>query len=360
MDYKEETLPLKRVDNKKWQFGDLSPKRVELAVLDYLKSEGWHGYFSEHFDFDHTLAVMMCFCNSDWYINGEVEPRDFDMPGGITADLPIRTIDCVFLFSKDGYFDFDTHHFLYEDLIGNAKSFCQDDIPKILKIWKDRNVSAPFIGMAHCSTRHASEIDEEALVSYFSARGGTPYFLDIIQRRFPKARQELLNWAKVLSKKLQSTWWPEFDLDDEGAVEAARVKLSESLNFGDDEAEANSLISDADYYLGVRRSAKEMPAVEAWIDQFLSLKRTPLTEEAIELAQDIGKYQALRYSNYEGIHNHAVLDLVIWKDKIGSVEVKSPNDKMRPHQVAQLIQDKKDGKISWVINVVEKSSIVPE
>ncbi|WP_375571376.1 hypothetical protein ABWH93_01710 [Seohaeicola saemankumensis] len=50
-----ERIALRRLEKKVWQFENCEPKRVELAVLDYLMAKGWQGYFSEHFDFDQTI-----------------------------------------------------------------------------------------------------------------------------------------------------------------------------------------------------------------------------------------------------------------------------------------------------------------
>ena len=42
-----EHIALKRLKKKLWQYGDCDPKRVELAVLDYLVSHGWQGYYTK-------------------------------------------------------------------------------------------------------------------------------------------------------------------------------------------------------------------------------------------------------------------------------------------------------------------------
>jgi hypothetical protein len=39
-----EHIALKRLKKKLWQYEGRDPKRVELAVLDYLVSHGWQGY----------------------------------------------------------------------------------------------------------------------------------------------------------------------------------------------------------------------------------------------------------------------------------------------------------------------------
>jgi len=329
MRYREMTLGLKRIDKKKWQYADCHPTRVELAALDYLRAEGWRGYFSEYFDFDHTLLVMMCFCNHDWYIYGKAEPRDFDMPHGRTPDLPIRTIDDAFLHARDGYWDFDEHHLYYRDLIENARSFDERKISLILGLWQERRVKSSFVGMAGYSPRDARELHEEDLISYFRARGGIDYFLDLIDSRYPARRQELLGRTRRLAAQLVES----DDFEQEGGV--------------------RELIQEAGYYLGVLRSAREMPAVDTWIEEISSQRETALASEALNLSQDIGKYTAEFGSRADVRSIGAVLDLVIWKDSVACVEVKSPNDKLKPHQISQLIKDMEGGRNSWVINVVE-------
>ena len=49
---------LKRLGRKLWQLEGDTPKRVELAVLDYYKSKGWCGYFTEHEDYYWTIAFV--------------------------------------------------------------------------------------------------------------------------------------------------------------------------------------------------------------------------------------------------------------------------------------------------------------
>ena len=329
MPYCEETITLKRIDKKLWQYESCSPKRVELAALDYLKSTGWRGYFSEHFDFDHTLTVMMSFCNSSWYVEGKADARDFAMPNGVTPDLPIRTIDDAFLFATDGYWNFDNHHFSSADLYENAQSFMEVDICRLLRIWKERGVEAFFVGRAYHSPRPATELNSDDLLSYFRARGGSTYFIDLLRSRFPASRQKLLSRSRLLSERLVES--ENFDLEDK----------------------VRDLVRDAGYYLGVFRSAKKMPEVEVWAEKIELWNYTPLSEEAVVLSADIVNYLAQTRCNPAGYNVDAMLDLVIWKDRVANVEVKAPNDKLRPHQVSQLLKDKEAGRLSWVINVIE-------
>ena len=67
-EYKTETITLKRHDKKKWQYEDCEVTRVEWAVIDYLKTKGWKGYFTEHFNFDNPILVVMCWCNHDKFL----------------------------------------------------------------------------------------------------------------------------------------------------------------------------------------------------------------------------------------------------------------------------------------------------
>ena len=119
------------------------------------------------------------------------------------------------------------------------------------------------------------------------------------------------------------------------------------------EGGVRELIQEAGYYLGVFRSAREMPSVDTWIERISSQCETALAPEAIKLSKDIGEYTAEFGSRAEMRSIGAVLDLVIWRDRIAYVEVKSPNDRLKPHQISQLVKDMEEGRNSWVINVVE-------
>lgn len=53
-----ETIFLKRIGRKQWQFGDNAHKRVELAALDYYKSKGWQGYLTEHDNYFWNIGFV--------------------------------------------------------------------------------------------------------------------------------------------------------------------------------------------------------------------------------------------------------------------------------------------------------------
>ena len=138
MNYMTQDIVLKRHGKKLWQFGQKPPARVELAVLDYFLSEGWNGYFTEHFDYDETLIFMMC-----W--------PDHEKIGSVTY-LGIPDVHYLFYRANDGFIrDEKKVNFSRADLLNNAKTFQKTDIPRILALWKAKpkfstgcSVSAPI------------------------------------------------------------------------------------------------------------------------------------------------------------------------------------------------------------------------
>ena len=57
-DFKIDVISLKRHGAKEWQYKDCAIARVEIAVLDYLKDQGWSGYFTEQYDFEEITKKL--------------------------------------------------------------------------------------------------------------------------------------------------------------------------------------------------------------------------------------------------------------------------------------------------------------
>jgi len=320
MSYITQDIKLKRLGKKLWQFGENAPVRVEKAVLDYFLSEGWRGYFTEHFNYDETLIFMMC-----W--------PDHEKIGSVTY-FDISDVHSLFYRANDGFIrDEKTVGFSRTDLLNNAKNFQQSDISKILHLWKCKpRFKKDFIGRAYLKSRHASELCLEDLTSYYAAVGGKEYYVDYLERRFPPNLQKLCSRARELTEEVRK-----------------RHDLGPMPNLMDSCMAFWNITNAARYPIG-----KYMTPAAIKRFSVNTLKREPrfLAEEIVDLANEIINARHERLSVYSP--PEAVLDLKLWRDgRIANVEVKAPNDRLSPSQINQLIKDNNENINSFVVTVDE-------
>ena len=318
---KVEEVTLKRLDKKLWQHLNYEPKRVELAVLDSYKDRGWRGYFTEHFNYDETLILMMC-----WPDHKKI---------GSTTYLGIPDVHHLFHRARDGFMqDEKSVNFSRRDLIENAKTFQVSDIPNILKLWQAKpRFKKPFIGKAHLKSRHASELCAGDLVSYYNAIGGKGYYVNYLEDRFPENLQILSSRARKLTEEVR-----------------ARSDLGPTPNLMDSCMAFWNIIIAARYPLGKYMSDTGLARFSK-----ATLEKSPqdLANKIVDLAYAI--IEARREHEKAFQPPKAVLDLRLWRDgEVADVEVKAPNDRLAPHQIAQFEQDKRDGRNSWLVNVFEE------
>ena len=146
-------------------------------------------------------------------------------------------------------------------------------------------------------------------------------------------RQQLKSRYRVLHTELKnSQWFNNLPSDD------AFIKLLHKVgtNLG--------IYSDVD---GPRTDE----SIQNWVDKISEYDGIEFKDELLKLAMDIQGYWKRRDSTQSQWCWEATLDLVVWKESVASVEVKAPNDRLKPHQTAQLKLDEENGKKSWVIEV---------
>lgn len=335
MSYAIEDIFLKRYDRKLWAFNDTeptdiatpisAPKRVELAVLDYLSSQGWEGYFTEYFDYDRTLLYMMCCCNCDNYLNDKRQ------------SLKFTSAEDAFDHALDGRWGLSK--FTHARLIENATNFSEDMIKKILSVWQVRNVKSIVVGNAYFDVRSANELNHESLQSFYKARGGLQFYLEHLEYFHSAELQSFKYRYRELDKKIRNT-------HEYGSP--IRKLMLEFL----------SHIRINPYF----QTLCEYKVVGEWIDKIKELNGVAFGDEILELATDLHRCLEKKQLESSKWKRHALLDLVIWKQDEGivSVEVKAPNDRLMSHQKDQLKHDARNGIKSWVIyahenNVDEKS-----
>ena len=322
---KIEDIFLRRIERKLWQFGNSPPKRVELAVLDYLQIQGWKGYFSEHFDFDRTILIMMCWCNRQSYFDDK------------RRSLPHENLNDYFNFATDGFWNHGLHKLSQANLIQNAENFSVEVIPKILESWQKRGVKglavgSPYFSKRDSKSRHATDLDAELLASFFKARGGLEYYLDYLKHFHGTESQKLKNRRKLLDRKIRKAY------NDDIPRELSLVLL-DGTYFQIDPSPDNHVRGKN---------------ISSWIGEISNLSYFDFKDELIKLAQDLQRHLEKLSTTQTRWTKKADLDLIIWKDSVVSVEIKAPNDRLRPHQREQLEYDNKNGIHSWVIKVHEQ------
>ena len=310
-------IQLKRFGKKEWQYKDCPIKRVELAALDYFQDHGWDGYFTEHYDYDATLIVMMC-----WGDHSKLPKYSSDI-----SNFSIMTPNCLFDKSADGIWQYN-NTYDWNELIANAEKFTPDKIKEILAFWVKRKINGFFIGYSDFTPRKANELLEKNLVSYFHAKGGKRYFLELIKSKYP---QERYFWSKRAKKIF------------------TEIKLG-YRNKGENK-QLFDIACGLPGIVGVLRN--DDLNFERLQEQIKSCEPCALRERFAELIAGIEIFRSTEDQSRWNLPI-ARLDLVIWKEgEVVNVEIKAPNDRLKPHQKQQLLWDKAHGIKSIVVNVQE-------
>lgn len=330
--YKNETIYLKKHGPKEWQYKSSEIVSVELAVLEYLKDNGWQGYFTEQFNYDELLIHMMCWKNHSVFPTPKLsDPENFYLFPRI----------CLFAFAKDGYWKHCAHEFTCEELLNNAINFQLSDIPKVLNDWN--NQKAKFRKTrngerARKDWQKLCDLKASDLISYYQASGGKEYFLELINKKYPKELMVLWNMSSLIFQKI-------------------KVKMIKDGTFYGRSDMANNhfdLHNKIGSFLGVHLPVLPISELNDQIEEVSKLSNTDpryyYLDLLIEIKKLTNKLGTLTFENRIGVS--AYLDLKVWKNgQCASVEVKAPRDQLRPNQKEQLDLDINAGYLSWVINV---------
>ena len=333
-DFKIDVISLKRHGAKEWQYKDCAIARVEIAVLDYLKDQGWSGYFTEQYDFEELLIKMMCWddhSNFPWGFDGDI------------GKFSIQTVNCMFEKAADGYWSYD-QKYSRTDLLNNAKAFNVEDISNILHLWSQQKIKfgkSKQQVLKKEAWHNLCNLRPNDLAAYYSASGGSNYFLSLLEQRFPPELQVLWNRAKKLFDELKVSCREKSD-------HQKHQQTLMTLIIGLQDAGVMT-------YLGIASSTYP-DDLDNWIAEIGNIPKSDLVDRYLQLAKDIktltDELGSLSWHKRNG--KHAVLDLKVWKDdQLASVEVKAPNDRLSPNQKDQLLKDKELGHLSWVISVEE-------
>ena len=267
---------------------------------------------------------MMCWCNRKSYFEDK------------RKSLPHGNLNDYFNFATDGWWRLGSHKLSQASLIKNAESFSVEVIPKILDTWQKRGVKGLAVGSPYyrkrgSQSRPATDLDAEILASFFKARGGVEYYLDYLKTFHSPVSQNLKNRGRLLYEKIREAYI------DDVPHELDRVLYNGFF-----------ILLNPSRYIHSREEK-----ISSWIVELQDLRDCDFKFELIRLAQDLQRHLDILSKTQTRWINKAELDLIIWKETVVSVEVKAPNDRLQPHQRAQLEHDNKNGIQSWVIKVHE-------
>jgi hypothetical protein len=233
--------------------------------------------------------------------------------------------------AADGYWGLESHKLSRQDLVDRALTFNADSIRPILSHWQKLNVSGLFVGTNYHgpSGRFAHELNADDLSSYFNSRGEA-YFQNIIDKVYSPELQSLMFRANKLMTKMK----------------VFSTETGDMTMF--------NLIFTPGSYLCIVAPHGDFNDLDGWIHEIENLPKSEVADEFLQLAKDIKIYRETTFLPVKEMEPLAILDLVVWKDEhVVSCEVKAPNDRLKPHQKAQLERDNNNGIASWVIEVEE-------
>ena len=285
---------LKRLDRKLWRFGSASPKRVELAVLDYYKSKGWEGYFTEHYDYFSIIGFI-----SGW--------------GEWTKKRPKTATSLHLILKNVGYGRTlknieNTDEELLRTQIKDAKP-CLKNYFEFYRIseFNDQDF----------------EVFTSCLLSFFNTVGADGLAKEI-QRRFPEER-----------------------IKRERIVERFDFKINDFRRKNKLDYSITPLRLVLHYREGFFDRLSGLEEVPVFAQKYGDEAFIRLADKAVAAAK-------LELERIQAAIQYRVLDLVLWKeDRVAYVEVKAPNDRLSEEQCSTIRRNVGEGSLSWVTYVEE-------
>lgn len=308
-----ESIALERLGRKLWLYGDGPPKPVEEAALDYYRSLGWDGYFTEKEDLEAIIFIMMC-----WLPDKPMRKKAGRLG-------PVSSSEMVLCSAADGWLP--EFSYTYGDVMAHAATFTVDDIGFILEEWvATKRVFYAFDPRRVFPNGKVDTAYCKRLQTFFLSRGGTPHFMTRLQRRYPETHFRCLRAIRDIERS-QAAW-------------------ERSLSMAD-----RSRLLEARHYLRIPHIRyKNEGHFEAWRGFVRSLQGAPERDRLIKVADVISACRA----EPDLWWTCSNLDLEIWKGQdAASVEVKAPGDRLRPGQTETLLRDAREGHASWVLEVSE-------
>jgi len=297
----DHSISLKRHDKKLWSYKDNRPDVVEAAVLDYLRDNGFDGYFTER---DHYLLLFQAL--AAWH--GKMFKR---MPPWFTGP------SAVFYLGSDGYLK--RHKFSYAQAMAEVEATTIEGLTEKIKNFCTSKTLRKF-----CSDRQ----EQPDHMLRFLKILGIENLKRGIKEIFTQEELEQKRFLYEFDTKMIFLRYERKDvLKPDGLLKNIQ---SQSLFYGvrDDSRSASNIEQTEQYAEYVRED---------------SLRNEILN--ACTFARE------LREKAYAKIKT-AKLDLQIW-DETGTaiVEVKAPNDQLTRSQTNTIESARQSGERACVIYV---------
>ena len=277
------TINLTKVGPKLWSYNNGEARRVELAVLDYFRAQGFRGYFSEQEDYFSKLIVLCA-----W-------PIRRPWPRWLSGWEPLIR------YCSDGLLKNISHNKSYMDIRDSVLNFPSDQMEETIKKFIELELKdAVWFG----KRRTSADLNLDDMLSFYHAVGNTG-LVEYLDQRLSKERFDAKNY---LSTQLRIT----------GVEDYLRQ------NFKSDRI---NLINYA-FFMGV----------DNWRNSYeiIYSKVLPNMTNPV-LAVDLDKIAEFAYEQRKITEakrsSEAILDLTMW-DRHGAAyaEVKAPKDRLQSHQ----------------------------
>jgi hypothetical protein len=340
-----EKINLHRHGRKRWSFDGVNEKSVEYAALDYFRAQGWEGYFTEHDSYWFCIGIIMGYPN--WR---KRRPRHIQQLGqlfhegsdGYFSNWIIQNEpDCFYRKMDGSYYKrpvkksiYNVHEYSFDQVWENIRTFDDNNLSPMLSYFHDINfkrLGFKSVGGAQNGLPSIRDIDIKKVESFYYAHG-RDRIIEFFENNYTRERFEI-------SRRL---------------IRFSIVHSSLERMCGID-VESEFPDPEDRWYLSLfnvsRVSSDRAPYVYSLIEKYAHLYqevgRNDLSEEILDCLEAIKSQRAK--SDLESIKPTA-LDLYMWRGKeLAEVEVKAPNDKLRPGQKETLLFDGWPKR--WVVEV---------
>ncbi|WP_417240696.1 VRR-NUC domain-containing protein [Celeribacter halophilus] len=304
-DIPRQEIKLKRREKKRWQFEGNSPKRVELAALDYYRAQGWHGYSTDGPSYHSILYMLMALPSLSKKVMREVCSVEMLMLSGGAEGLR-------------------SHPYTFDDVVKTLqeRNLARETVIGTLETALSANIRSRPLWLSQ------QYVDPEEVWALYLAVGKEKLAKDLLDV-FPICRRRAYTIIATLDREYPAgkyeKLWTNSDIGQPLLLHMSVFHPEQFLRRGQE----NHLVK-------LRRLAK-----------------SGNTQAHKDLASEIRVIDdCLEWASRRSGLGH-FLDLVLWRDngEFAYVEVKAPNDRLRPNQAKRIEKYLQDGEATWVLDV---------
>lgn len=304
-DIPRQEIKLRRLEKKLWQFEDKAPKRVELAVLDYYRAHGWHGYSTDGPSYYDILYMLMALPSLSKKVMRE-----------------ISTVEMLMLFGEEE--GFRSHPYTFDEVVKTLqeRNLTREMVIGTLEAALSANIRSRPLWLS------PEYVDPEEVWSLYSAVGKEKLVKKLLDA-FPECRRRAYTIIATLGREYPNgkyeKLWANSDIGQFLHLHMSVFHPEQFVKRG----EENHLVK-------LRRLAQSGD-----------------TQAHRDLASEIRVIDDyLEWASRRSGLGH-FLDLVLWREsgEFAYVEVKAPNDRLRPHQTQRIKRYLRDGEAAWVLDV---------